>query len=502
MNLLEKRFDPNFHPESGSDCIVLTTHNYKAEAINLAELNKLPSAAEVVKGKIEGEFPENALPVDIDLYLKVGAQVMFIRNDNDEQPRYFNGKIATVSRIEKGDVFVTFRDSDSEMKVPKVEWKNVRYSYDTEKESIVEEKLGSFEQLPLRLAWAITIHKSQGLTFEKAVIDVGDSFAPGQVYVALSRCVSLEGLVLRSRVRTDSIRVDPRVHEFVSRSNDTEVLQGLLEKEKRRQQEEGLIKTFDFTKLSSVVETYIEFLPGKKISDYKSALDLGESLKERVAAIIAVAAKFQAQASMMINAADTDDAPLKERVRKAIGYFADELTTGLLMPINSQLEKRGPKTKKYTLQLRQLKAATVRRLERLKHVRLGDELLSTGIAFPDLEKENRDLAKPLRGEKVVKGTSQRETLELHQKGLELGRIAELRGLSLTTVVGHLAEFVASGIVGIDAIVSSQKADVIARALKDMKGEPLVLVKNKLGNDYSYAEIKAVVSHQIWSKDTL
>jgi hypothetical protein len=503
MNLLEERFDPGFHPEAGSDCIVLTTHNYKADAINVAELNKIPKAAELIKGKIEGEFPENALPAEMELYLKEGAQVMFIRNDYDEQPRFFNGKIAAVSRIENGDVFVTFRDQEGEMKVPRVEWRNVRYTYDTEKEKIIEDALGTFEQLPLRLAWAITIHKSQGLTFEKAVIDVGDSFAPGQVYVALSRCVSMEGLVLRSRVRPDSLRVDSRVLEFVSRCSNSEVLQALLEKEKRAHQREGLLRAFDFTKLSTVIDAHVAFIPGKKITDYKSAVDLGESLKARIAAIISVATRFQIQLSSMVNdGAEADDTQLKERVKKAIGYFAAELTNGLLIPINAQMEKRGPKTKKYIIQLRGLKAAAVRRLEQLKHIYLGDELLSTGIAFPDLDKENRELAKPVRGEKVLKGNSQRETLELHQKGIALGKIAELRGLSLSTVIGHLAEFVSSGIVGIEALVPTQKADVIAQALNDLKGEPLVLVKSKLGNDYSYAEIKAVVSHQIWSKDTL
>jgi hypothetical protein len=223
----------------------------------------------------------------------------------------------------------------------------------------------------------------------------------------------------------------------------------------------------------------------------------------RAAAINSVATRFQSQISAMINGGeDRNDHVLRERITKAIGYFVGELTTGMLIPINAQLDKRGPKTKKYTIELRSLKAATVRRLEQLKNVYLADEHLSANISFPDLEKENRDLSKPVRSEKQPKGASQRETLALHQQGMAVEMIAEQRGLTMSTVMSHLADFVATGVVGIDAVVSRQKADVISGVLKDMKGEPLVSVKNKLGNDYSYAEIKAVVSHQIWSKDTV
>jgi hypothetical protein len=503
MQLLEQRFDPGFVTADDNSYITLTTHNYKADAINQAELRRLSSPAETFQGKIEGEFPDNALPAEMQLNLKPGAQVMFIRNDNDEDPRYFNGKIAVVSRIEKGEVYVNFRGSEVEMKVPRVEWKNVRYSYDREKEAIIEEALGTYQQLPLRLAWAITIHKSQGLTFEKAVLDLGDSFAPGQVYVALSRCVSLSGLILKSRIRPDSMRVDPRIQNFTSRQNDPEILQLLLTREMKGHQTRVLVRAFDFQKLPSVVDRFQEFLPGSKITDYKSAVDLGEALKERAAAIVDVSNKFQLQVSRLIEAGtEQDPSVLTERVRKAIAYFVKELWEGMLEPINSQIERRGPKTKKYTLELRALKAAVVKRLERLRSIRLGDVNPSEGISFPDLEKENHELAKPVKAEKQPKGASQRETLEMHQKGMPVEKIAIVRNLAVSTIITHLAQFVATGVVRLEDVVPRHKSEAIEAALRNLSGEPMVRVRNSLGNDYSIAEIMAVVGHQAWSKDTV
>jgi hypothetical protein len=498
--LLEERFDPDFQPGDDNSYITLTTHNYKADSINRAGLNRLPGTVQLFRGKINGEFPDHVLPAEMEIQLKPGAQVMFIRNDNDDEPRYFNGKIATVTRIENNEVYVQFRDRSDDMKVPRVEWKNVRYSYNQEKESIEEEALGTFEQLPLRLAWAITIHKSQGLTFEKAVLDLGDSFAPGQVYVALSRCVSLSGLVLRSRIRPEAVRVDPRVVEFASRKDNVELLDQMLVNERKAHQQERLLRAFDFHKLPQVVEGYIAFLPGKKLTDYKAAVDLGDLLKGRVATIIDVSGKFQNQLARMLS--EGDNLVLVDRVRKAIAYFTKELTEGMLAPINTQLDKKGPRTKKYTLQVRLLKAAVVRRLEQLQRLRLDDLSLSEGISFPDMEKENSELEKPVRSERVAKGASQHVTLDLHQKGMTLQQIAETRGLALSTIMGHLSDFVATGVVRVETLVDPVKMRAIHAALKELPGEPIARVRYKLGNDFSYTEIKAVVNHQIWSNGSV
>ena len=201
LSILDSRFQPTFRRSKNDGYIVLTTHNEQARQINLAALQNLEGSALLFEANITGDFPENAFPAEEMLYLKTGAQVMFIKNDSAERgKRYFNGKIGTVTKLDEDSIAVQCEGDEDEITVEKEEWENIRYSVDKTTQQVKEQKLGSFTQFPLRLAWAITIHKSQGLTFEKAIIDAGEAFAPGQVYVALSRCTSLDGLILKSKI--------------------------------------------------------------------------------------------------------------------------------------------------------------------------------------------------------------------------------------------------------------------------------------------------------------
>ncbi len=197
MQILESRYEPEFHRHSEDGYIVLTTHNEKAREINRHELNILEGDVLHYNAEIKDEFPENGYPADLTLSLKPGSQVMFIKNDSDKSKRYFNGKIGFVTSLQKDKILVQCPHETDEIEVKPETWSNIRYTVDGTTRTVQEETLGSFTQFPLRLAWAITIHKSQGLTFEKAIIDAGDAFAAGQVYVALSRCTSLEGMVLK-----------------------------------------------------------------------------------------------------------------------------------------------------------------------------------------------------------------------------------------------------------------------------------------------------------------
>jgi ATP-dependent exoDNAse (exonuclease V) alpha subunit len=209
---LQERYDPDFKPlEPGS--VLLTSHNRKADAVNSTALANLPSRMHEFEARIEGDFPESLFPCDAVLHLKIGAQVMFIRNDA-EGGAYFNGKLAIVKRIDDTEVTVIFRDSGQEYRLHQEIWENVGYRTDEKSGKVISEAIGTFRQYPLRLAWAITIHKSQGLTFDKVVVDAGRSFAAGQVYVALSRCRTLEGIVLHSPITPRALHREPRVEEF------------------------------------------------------------------------------------------------------------------------------------------------------------------------------------------------------------------------------------------------------------------------------------------------
>lgn len=246
--ILDSRFQPSFSRTKEDGYIILTTHNEQARSINNQQLQQLTTPAVEYEAELEDDFPSNAFPAEQQLILKEGAQVMFIRNDSSEKgKRYFNGKIGTVTRLEEKKIFVRCAGEDEEIEVVKDTWDNIRYSLDKASQSMKEEKLGSFTQFPLRLAWAITIHKSQGLTFEKAIIDAGEAFAAGQVYVALSRCTSLSGMILKSKVRTNSLFTDPRILEFTRKSASVDYLQTALGESKRLYQLKVLKKTFDFT---------------------------------------------------------------------------------------------------------------------------------------------------------------------------------------------------------------------------------------------------------------
>ena len=198
LEVLHRRFLPWQKPEDG--VIVLTTHNYKADSINAQRLEALPDKLRSFDADVTGEFYEKALPAERKLQLKIGAQIMFIKIDSGENRRYYNGKLAHVYHIgSEGDIWVRLAPSPDqkapvEIKLEQHTWKSIRYKYNQDKDDLDEEELGSFRQYPVRLAWAITIHKSQGLTFERAIVDAGQSFAAGQVYVALSRLTTLDGL--------------------------------------------------------------------------------------------------------------------------------------------------------------------------------------------------------------------------------------------------------------------------------------------------------------------
>ena len=201
LALLQSRYDPAFTPPEGDTYITLTTHNYKADRINAAELDKLPGPPTRFHAQVKGEYPEKSYPAEATLELKEGAKVMFLKNDTETPRRYFNGKIGVVEEMDDDGITIRCPGDDAPILVQRDTWRNIRYTTDPATQQIEEKELGTFTQYPLRLAWAITIHKSQGLTFDKAVIDADDAFAPGQVYVALSRCRSLEGLVLHLRTR-------------------------------------------------------------------------------------------------------------------------------------------------------------------------------------------------------------------------------------------------------------------------------------------------------------
>ncbi|MCX7547474.1 helix-turn-helix domain-containing protein [Xanthomarina sp. F1114] len=226
---LNKRYIPDFKPNHSDGYIYLTTHNKKAEQVNLKELNLLSSKVYKYEAQVEGKFPEYSYPNDELLELKVGAQVMFIKNDSSPEKRFFNGKIGKIIELNKEEVVIRCPEDDFNITTSPEVWENINYSVDNESKAIKEDRVGFYKQIPLRLAWAITIHKSQGLTFEKAIIDAQGAFAHGQTYVALSRCKSLDGLVLKGKISSNQIISDDNITSFTKQSEENIPNENILE---------------------------------------------------------------------------------------------------------------------------------------------------------------------------------------------------------------------------------------------------------------------------------
>lgn len=284
FSVLNAKYNPTFSG-NGSDYIILATHNNIVNETNLTKLNQLTTELFTYEANESGTFPDKHKPTDHYLKLKVGAQVMFIKNDTGEYKRYYNGKIGKIKELEETSITVVF-DDESEVEVERAVWNNIEYSYNREQKKIVEEIVGTFEQFPIRLAWAITVHKSQGLTFEKVVADLGRAFAPGQVYVALSRCTSFSGLMLKTKLNSYAIKTDPRVIEFAQNETPGTLITEQLNtgkadfyyKKAREDFGKGKIKSaFDFFKkalkfrndLDTDIFKKFIVVKGKRLSDFK-----------------------------------------------------------------------------------------------------------------------------------------------------------------------------------------------------------------------------------------
>ncbi len=328
LSILHERYQPQFESNKKDSYITLTTHNAKADVINAAALDKLPGKLHEFKADIKGEFNESAYPADANLQLKVGAQVMFIKNDLEKVRRYFNGKIGVIEKLEADKIFVQCEGDAKPVEVRLEVWKNIRYSLNKEKQQVEEDELGSFSQMPLRLAWAITIHKSQGLTFEKAIIDAGDAFAPGQVYVALSRCTSLEGMVLKSKINSNSLHTDARIKAFADSKPREAALQTMLGDAKNEFHQKTILQIFDLQKLPVFARLALGVLTLNTKAFNAAAIEWNVDLISKTETVETVGKKFQTQLQQLFasHLLVHENEALQNRLKAAAIYFVKELS--------------------------------------------------------------------------------------------------------------------------------------------------------------------------------
>jgi len=505
---LHQHFKPRFEPPDEEYYITLTTHNNKANDINQNKLRKLPGKLYSFNAEVTGDFNEKAMPADMELRLKAGAQIMFIKNDKGELRRYYNGRIASISKIENDKIYVSFPGEKNEMEVEKETWKNIRYDYNKEKDHIDEEELGTFKQYPIRLAWAITIHKSQGLTFEKAIIDAGDSFAPGQVYVALSRLTSLEGLVLFSRIHPQAISTDARVLEFSKNEMGDDVLQQELEQQQKVFISRSLLHSFSWEKLVENFQQHLDEYEHRLIPDKEKTIEWAKNIQEKITQQKGVAANFNRQLEQLLVSADDDGyKQLHLRVSAAVGYFKKSIDDIFaLLQTHIKEIKIKQRIKKYLNDLYDLETAFKRKNKQLQHAIELAEALTKGMDSNALlqlienQKKSKEVLSAEADEKAYykprKGETRFITLQLFKEGNKVGDIAKMRGLTIGTIENHLISFISSEEISIGDIVSKNKIENILNAIRENPDSSSSSIKEKLGNDYSYNDIRAVM---VWKE---
>ncbi len=321
---LNKRYLPDFIPEKDDEYITLTTHNNRANEMNSFELEKIASKSYFYEAIVEGKFSEYSFPTFEKLELKKGAQVMFIKNDSSLEKRYFNGKIGTIISLNKEEVVVRCNDDTEDIVAASEIWESVNYSINKETKEITENRIGSFTQIPLRLAWAITIHKSQGLTFEKAIIDAQASFAHGQTYVALSRCRTLEGIVLKSPISDRSIINDGRVTLFSKNVEENPPNKDILNESEKAYQLNLINELFNYYALLYPVKRLIDIYYNNKNSLKGAIIDPLTKIKETgITQLLKIGTSFSKQLkelSLEVKSPEKD-AMIQERIQKAIAYF-------------------------------------------------------------------------------------------------------------------------------------------------------------------------------------
>ena len=507
---LNSRYNPSFIPKSGEGYIRLTTHNRLADNYNDSELSKLPYHSFSFRAEIEGNFPEYSYPTSELLVLKQGAQVMFVKNDPTGEHRYYNGRIGEIVEISDSRVSVLCPGDSEAIEVEPLEWENAQYQLNEETRVIETKVQGKFRQLPLRLAWAITIHKSQGLSFERAIIDANLSFAPGQVYVALSRCKSLDGMVLSAPIEARAIIADERVENYISHQEEEarksiEQLPQLKEEYFRHL----LLELFDFHdifyKEEHLLRLMTEFF-------YHSHTDITE-LHKRVfsnlsAQTMSVSEKWLQKMRQMQQEQLHGDEFL-ERVKRSAAYFEESIGTVFGNSLNLAAKiKTGNKQamSRFTDSLTETRQSVLSRRYLLARIAEQGFSIATYLhekQYSMLDAIDEGTIKPKRERKSKKEKPKKEpkektwniTYQLFCQGLKPEEIAKERNLTIGTIIGHLARFIPTGEITLSNLIPQEHQDAILKVIQTIgTGEGKTAIKNLCPPEVTYQEVEIMLSN--------
>ena len=440
LRILNSRYLPDFKSDSH---ITLSTHNSKVDAINQREMNALKGKEYSYRATITDTFPESMYPIDEQLVLKVGARVMFIKNDSSSDKLYYNGKLGVVTSLSKQAINVRC-DDGTEVNVHNEIWENIRYNADSGSDQVQTEVIGTFTHYPLRLAWAITIHKAQGLTFDQLIIDAEDAFAAGQVYVALSRCRSLEGLTLLTPVPTHALTNAREVLQFTDKQDSIQTVEQNLQPAQKDYLTTLLCALFDFKEHTEQLYslqrmannmTSLQIPPNQYISDLISPLLDLHGVGER----------FQQQIRQLMYHDQLDK--LQERLQAACQYYAPKIYDLLKEMSNCPLRSNNQSD---SAQLKQAILDIYAAISRKAYLQAQMARRVSVEAYFDARKSYKYKEPSLtiyttqRKSRVNATTFQTMTL-LHQ-GYRIKDIAKHRNMTQRTVIKHLKILLEDGVI--------------------------------------------------------
>lgn len=523
LQILNQYVKPDFDLKANNGYITLTTHNAKADAMNAQALEDLEGKSVTYKPEIVDDFPDKIYPVEENLKLKVGSQVMFVKNDLSFDKNYFNGKMGIIKSLSSQEILVHFPEENKTIEVEKYEWQNIRYKVDELTKEIEEEVLGTFVHYPIKLAWAITVHKSQGLTFDKAALDVSQVFLPGQAYVALSRLRSLNGLILLSPLRMNGISNDQDVMDYSLNKASEEFLKNSLHFETKNFIHNFLINSFDWAELAQEWRNHKYSYLDNSESSAKSKHSIWAAKQlEAIDALLDPSQKFILQLNKIFNSETVDLIHVCERFQAAYNYFIkpmDNLVFEILWKIEEV--KRLKKAKSFYDELLVLEELQTKSVLRLMKAKL---LIETVVAGETISKEKltsnvikkyithkteaiqskykefnvtliedeidleRYTSKKKGGKEPKKSTIE-ETFELWLAKNSIQNIANIRKLTTQTIEGHLVKLIQSKKINVQDVLPQDKINELHEAFKHYKEESLSAMKDQLGEKYTWDELR-------------
>lgn len=512
INTLNSRYIPDFQPDQDEGYIRLVTHNNMANSYNEQQLVQIDEPLHCFDAQISGTFPEYSYPTEVRLELKTGAQVMFVKNDPSAEKRYYNGKIGHVVEILDDVILVQCPGDEEAVAVEQLEWENSRYIINEHTQEMETEVQGVFRQYPLRLAWAITIHKSQGLTFDKAVIDAASSFASGQVYVALSRCRTLDGMVLASPLRQNSVMTDIRVEDYIV-NQERAALESVsrLDSIKKEYFSQLLGDMFDFRNLAYQQKRMLDVC-----SDFPSGTVVGLAQKHNDILnvlnlnVVPVGQKWR----KIISGKSYEELLSEEfmnRIKKGCEYFLNELDGAYgdfldkmkdIKAENKELLKRygniwSDLDLEFKTQRLILKFMSSENFSTECFLRARQKAVYEASGF--VPKELKTPSKPSRKSSAKPEKPKREdtrfiTFRMYKQGMSIKQIAKERDLHQRTINSHLAHFVAKGMLPVEEFVSSSKCGVIRDVIAETGTIHGLAVIKKACPDYiTYEDIILVIA---------